>query len=404
MKNKRKLLKNTEIDTIIIQLLFPADYDSKMAPVEDLISEMHFTTKTYPTINEFNTAKINNLIINLHTYFVTSSNHRYASFNVRIPRKNIIEDYDIEAAIKFFYEFVFEANTDANGYQEETFNYEKNYLLESKKKLKQTNMASNAQELLNTYIDPKERTALRTDTYIDILTKCTPKTCLEYNNKIISGGYYTFIYGNFDNDVIAIFDKYFKPGVSTKVKKRNKIKLLKIDKYIETTFDFKQTYIYNYFRVKDYKKEELFYLKFLRHILNSPSTMLVFKKLRIDNNLVYRADVNININTGEIIISTESSYENILKINELIKTAISELENITALNTYRKAIIDNLNINLIRRKDDYYDEYYQMVDISLKEVTLEQTIEEFENMDMEEFVKFVKRLELTSTIVAKERE
>lgn len=365
---------------------------------------MHYTTKNYPTINAFSSAKNNNLIINIVTYFLTILTRHYLIFELRIPRKNIVEDYDIEEAIKFFYEFIFEANADSEGYLKEAFDFEKNYILDKVKNQYQSNMFLNAYEILQSYTDPKEIKNIRKNTFFDILNVCNRQNVLEYNNNIISGEYFTYFYGNFDEDVIKIFDKYFKPSVKKTVKKQSKIKLVELDKYIETTFDFKQTIVFNYYRVQNFNKKDRFYLIFLKNILSSPRTMLVFKKLRIDNNLVYSSNVDIDNKTGEIIISTNCSYENVNKINELIKEVMAGLDDINKLKEYQKIIIDNLKINLIRRKDNYYDEYYRMLDKSLNAITLEKIIKEFTNIDMEEFIKFLKRVEQASTIVIKERD
>ena len=68
MSEKRPIvLRNKKGNTILIELLFPIDYDIKNDQKNFLLCSLHKTTKKYNTMDKFTKACREKLIINIDT-------------------------------------------------------------------------------------------------------------------------------------------------------------------------------------------------------------------------------------------------------------------------------------------------------------------------------------------------
>lgn len=404
MEEKRPvILKNKKGNTVLIELLFPIDYNIKNTQKNILICNLHKTTKKYDTIDKFMKACRENLIINIDTSVVSLKNKDYFAFDLIIPKEDIVNDYDISDAIKFFYEYIFEPNTEDDGYSAEYFNLEKNRFLDIINKNKMSDMYYNAENILLDLIDPKEKYHLSYEYEVSSLNECDRFNTLNYYKDIINREYEMFIYGNVSSKVIKEINKYFKNGKKRKVKvnilKANK---QKVKKYYETNYKFKQTIIYNYFRIKDYDKEkDYYYLRFLRKILVFEKAYSIFDKLRLENNLVYDANVSAMTTSGALLVSCGSLYQNKEIITSLVKGCLEDIKDEKKLRKYQKEIIRNLKISKVRASDNYYYKFNEFKALHFDLTSIDKDIKVFSEMSMNEFNKFLNRIEFTSTIVVR---
>lgn len=404
MEEKRPvILKNKKGNTVLIELLFPIDYNIKNTQKNILICNLHKTTKKHDTIDKFMKACRENLIINIDTSVVSLKNKDYFAFDLIIPKEDIVNDYDISDAIKFFYEYIFEPNTEDDGYSAEYFNLEKNRFLDIINKNKMSDMYYNAENILLDLIDPKEKYHLSYEYEVSSLNECDRFNTLNYYKDIINREYEMFIYGNVSSKVIKEINKYFKNGKKRKVKVNTlKANKQKVKKYYETNYKFKQTIIYNYFRIKDYDKEkDYYYLRFLRKILVFEKAYSIFDKLRLENNLVYDANVSAMTTSGALLVSCGSLYQNKEIITSLVKGCLEDIKDEKKLRKYQKEIIRNLKISKVRASDNYYYKFNEFKALHFDLTSIDKDIKVFSEMSMNEFNKFLNRIEFTSTIVVR---
>lgn len=404
MSEKRPIvLRNKKGNTILIELLFPIDYDIKNDQKNFLLSSLHKTTKKYNTMDKFTKACREKLIINIDTSLVTLKNKNYLSFDLIIPKEGIVDDYDMDDAIKFFYEYIFEPNADDDGYNAEYFNLEKNRFLDIINKNKIGDMYYNAENILLSLIDPKEKYHLSYELEMANLNECDRFNTLNYYKDIINREYEMFIYGNVSSRVTKIIDKYFKNGKKVKVKENTlKANKQKVKKYYEIKYKFKQTIIYNYFRIKDYDKEkDFYYLLFLRKILVFEKAYSIFDKLRLENNLVYDANVNGMATSGALLISCGSLYQNKDVIAKLVKECLEDIKDEKKLKKYQKEIIRNLKISKVRASDNYYYKFNKFKAEYFDLTSMDKDIKMYSEITTDEFIKFLNRIEFTSTVVVR---
>jgi hypothetical protein len=404
MAEKRPIiLKNKKGNTVLIELLFPIDYDIKNTQKNILICNLHKTTKKYDTIDKFIKASRRNLIINIDISMVSLKNKDYFAFDLIIPKEGIVDDYNINDAIKFFYEYIFEPNTEDDGFSAEYFNLEKNRFLDIINKNKMSDMYYNAENILLDLIDPKEKYHLNYEYEVSSLNECDRFNTLSYYKDIISREYEMFIYGNVSSKVIKVINKYFKNGKKRKVKVNDlKANKQKVKKYWEINYKFKQTIIYNYFRIKDYDKEkDYYYLRFLRKILVFEKAYSIFDKLRLENNLVYDVNVSAMTTSGALLVSCGSLYQNKEVITSLVKECLEDIKDEKKLRKYQKEIIRNLKISKLRASDNYYYKFNVFKALHFDLTSIDKDIKVFREMPMDEFNKFLNRIEFTSTIVVR---
>ena len=140
---------------------------------------------------------------------------------------------------------------------------------------------------------------------------------------------------------------------------------------------------------------------FLRKILVFEKAYSIFDKLRLENNLVYDANVNGMATSGALLVSCGSLYQNKDVIAKLVKECLEDIKDEKKLKKYQKEIIRNLKISKVRASDNYYYKFNKFKAEYFDLTSMAKDIKVYSAITTDEFIKFLNRIEFTSTVVVR---
>ena len=151
------------------------------------------------------------------------------------------------------------------------------------------------------------------------------------------------------------------------------------------------------------KKEELIYYYFLNDIFNlSIGISPLFKKLRVENNLIYDISASLISSYGVFYIET---YLNVSKkdiVLKLVNECFQELKKKEVIIKYQDLVIKMLKDNLLREKDSKYASLSNRITKDLELGYLEsEYLEIYKNIDIDLFMEFLNDLKLDTVYLAK---
>ena len=150
------------------------------------------------------------------------------------------------------------------------------------------------------------------------------------------------------------------------------------------------------YKIKKYKEDDIDYIKKIKDLLNNKSTDLLFKKLRIEKNIIYSFNFIKYLKSGIFIIKSGIDEKN---KNEFINTVNNILEELKInLEFYLKKLIEGMKINLLYEEDN--DNYILMNVIAndLNEDTLKKYIEKCKNIDINIIYEVLNKIELKNIV------
>ena len=204
---------------------------------------------------------------------------------------------------------------------------------------------------------------------------------------------FIYVYGNINklNKLI----KYKEENIIINIEKYKKIpdsKSINITKNIP----LEQSYIYLEYKIINFKEDDIDYFKIITDLLNNQSTDLLFKKLRIEKNIIYSFNFIKYLKSGIFIIKSGIDEKN---KNEFINTVNNILEELKInLEFYLKKLIEGMKINLLYEEDN--DNYILMNVIAndLNEDTLKKYIEKCTNIDINRIYEVLNKIELKNIV------
>lgn len=232
-----------------------------------------------------------------------------------------------------------------------------------------------------------------------MIENTTAKSLYEYYKKVvINNTPICVVYGNIEEkEVNKLYDKYFNRNKKITINEDYDcyMKLSETANYVEEVSKFNQSVLYMCYKVKNMKEEDKIYLMLLSDILNDRSTNLVFKTLRIKNNLIYSYNLLSYSRYGMFFIESYIEKNNKEKTIEVINELMNELKNEKLIKDCISKIIEELEYNLIETKDSKYYEFNKFIDNLLDtRKSLETIYETYQNIDINEFMRFLNRVKL----------
>jgi len=130
LKNKPIILKNTDFQTIQIKVLFPFKNDVENAAYMQLLPSLLETkNNTYPTGNEYLLARKKLFILSHYAFFSTFGDTAFYIFNLSIPKKDLLENDNIEEQFKFFRDSIYNPLTENGVFSQFELDKEKDNLI-----------------------------------------------------------------------------------------------------------------------------------------------------------------------------------------------------------------------------------------------------------------------------------
>lgn len=398
------MLEDKNIRTIDISLIYPViAKDEDTFNYEIMVSLLNTHSADFPNEKDFSVEVSKRLILHYRAYLRYVGDNLYIRFDLYIPESGIIPEYSIEEAIKFFKNIIYNPYAENGMFNEKAFEREREYILARLNDSKENNIYYQSFTKFIKTIDPEEEVFTCVDSNIKYVNMASPKRSYElYQESIVNNDPLIYVFGNYDEEEISsLLTKYFP------AKEESKIIPLKYDKvfhpekheYIEETSKFNQTALFMLYEVSDFSPKEKEYLSLIGNILGQSENDLIFKQLRLKNNLVYSSNITKYIHNGLILIETYLNYENKDKAIELIKETISSLKDKKFLQECINRLLKGLEVDLLRKQDSKYGEIVTKIDHDLKLRPLEEIYETYKNMKIDDIISFIERIELNTTYI-----
>jgi len=208
-----------------------------------------------------------------------------------------------------------------------------------------------------------------------------------------------FIYGNQDkNKIEDAFNNYVN---KLKLKDYTLIKDYNSFCYIDELIDktesakYNQSIVYMVYNIKDYKERDFYKLYMINLILSNPSSDILFDNLRKKNNLVYACGSSIMIRNGILIMKAVTSKKNIILVKGVMEKVVKDLKNINEYKDNINRIIERLESNLLREKDNFYIEPSDIINKYYEsDITTEEVLKILKSITLDELLECINRLEI----------
>ena len=282
------------VNVIKINLLYPVKIQSKNIDLYKLLLASRIiasSSKKYNKIDLFDKALNKNLIIKYSVNYVRFDKELFISVDYTIPKEGLIEEYNIEEAIKLLYECIYNPDVNANKFSGEIFDWNRDILLNDVMKKINNIYDLTVDETINS-IDTNHKYFFSREDRIKLVQDTNASNVYEYYKKnVLNNKFVTFIYGKIEDEkrILEIFNKYFKQDYyefNIKVHIYNFMPFKQYeDKVIYTRYN--QSVISQVYQIENIKKEDSEILRMLYYFLSSRENDLLFNKLRNEYNLIY---------------------------------------------------------------------------------------------------------------------
>lgn len=338
------LLLNKAFQTITISVIFPYKYKNIDYMTVRLINDVINRSANYKEKQDFKKALINNQIMYLYPSRTSVENTSYTKFTLTIPNPKNLKGVSLEKCIAFLADYIYNPFTINGGF--ETDEVDKFIDIYKKNIEESENLITNyASRRLYEICAPNTRLSSSMASHEKQLDKINAQNLYDfYKQNIINNNPFVFVMGDIDekefNDLIK---KYiFKSEESVIGISKNQNHFLESSEFQAVTEekDFFQSYIALVYKVKDMQEKDRYTLKAIVSLLNNQASFILFKKMRIDNDLVYTTGAScynrygilslhalINRKSKDKAIKTFKEVINLLKNEEYIKPLLEKIKN-----------------------------------------------------------------------------
>ncbi len=379
LDNKPIIFKNNDFQTIMIQVKFPFKRNSDEIALKSILPPMLNTVcNKYPNEREF-FQTLQKLYIN-GCYCNSTTLIDYCSFNFNfvIPDTNHLGKDILEEQFKFFHELIYNPKHKNNKFYHDEFDREvKSLKIEIEKAFQDCNhyAAIKAEEAFDK--DGLYSSSLYNhQEEIDLMNESNLYSF--YLDKIYNNHPFIFVFGNVDKERISeLCNKYlYRTKFDKTVINFPVHHFYDTDKakYIEEKSSFTNSVYYSFYTVKDMKEKDTILLGTINGLLSSPSSRLLNKTLRDENELVYSCFSNNSNAFGVLNIVAYIQDKNIEIVREKIREVLNNLKDeekiLECLNSFKESFrilrIRKLDSKVALFKDaitdklkiDYTDDYY----------------------------------------------
>ncbi len=398
--NEPFIIKNKRFNTIDFIFLYPYPYEKKdMYDIRLLKNLLKCTSKDYPTEQEFKKQLLKKMIIGYDVRTIIINKNLYFEISLFIPNPNKVKTFNLDEAFSFFINAIYNPNITADEFNVKQFQREKKYLAASINNNMKNIYNYSYQRFIN-YYDNIGNLKNNIFTNQPLLEKTTPLSVFKCYQKIITNNEpLIIIFGDISNkQVNDLFEKYHPYHHQNIVINKDYYEFLSPRKeyqYIEETSHYNQSVLYLGYKVLDMQEEDREYLELLGRIIDSRSTNLLFKALRLNNNLVYQTGLNFNTNYGIIYINAYLHKNSKDKAIKIIKELIDNLNNKEQISQYIKIILEEIDKQLIRQKDSKYANVNNYINKKLQlNTNLKEKYNIYSHIAVDQFLAFLKRVKL----------
>lgn len=359
------------------------------------------TSKKFPLKKDFEIEKLRKVLFNNFIELEQKNSISFIVVKFSTLEENAIKDFNLEETFTFAMDAIFEPNIINGEFEHTKFNYERDYFIDYNNGLFEDPYFRLDDDFFKT-IDPKEKLFKSYATRTKILESINPKNLYEFYLKNIKNNiFFPYVFGNIEEEkASALFSKYTKEKV--KVKYRNNVlKVFKGAENINMTKEipFNQSFVFLKYKIKNPKKSLLTYYRLIPFLLDSRGSNLLFNKLRHELSLVYEVRLINYIKNGFFVIVGGIDSKNHDLFVKSVQEILDSLKQIENLKKAVEAIIEDLEISLLQKKDnDYCYQYDKKISHDLGNFSIINFARKIKNIDFQTLLAVINDIELDANI------
>ena len=401
--SKVKFIKVKNVNRTIIKIVYFIKHSKENILNRNMAKRMVSNyNKKVDLISEFKN-KIKDLyLLGYNVNIFTCGSYDIFEFNLFIPKENIIDEFNLDEAMKFFFDNIYNPLVNNNSFKSEQFNFEKNFLLEKMKNYPSSIYEYTSDKFFDFYDENKEFNTLHIDEYKNYLNEVNEVDSYKFylDNIINNKKHITYIFGNLDNKqkILDSYNKYFKNN-NYSFKLDNKYfsfkKLLDYKEKEEIT-KYNQSVLQEYYQIKDISEKDEHLLIMLTSFLNDKENNLLFKNIRIKHNLIYDLYITYDCKNGNLELSIYFNIEDKDCIKKIIKKTFEDIKDKNNFNTYKNNLIRALKYDLDSALDERFFEAANIINSEISHFTsLEERLKISKKIKYEDMLDFLNRVVLT---------
>ena len=410
-KNKPVILKNTDFQTIIIQVMFPYKKEVKdLAHISLLPALLDSMNNKYKNESDFVLERKKLMILNTGVNRTSFGESGYFSFNMIVPDTFALGKDLLEEQFAFFKEIIYNPRIEYDGFLEFELDREVNNIKRSIDNSLKNMMPYHSYKIKKLIDDEGVLSESLIDNQ-DQLDKITPQSLYEFYKKYIRDSQpIIYVFGNVDEKRInELCKKYLYiskfENTTSEIKLNYFLSPRNEVNNIEENSTFKDSAISYVYKVKDMREDDIVYLNVIRDLLNSLSSRLLSKKLRDENDLIYSSKVISYDRFGVFEITALINKDNVSLVKLKILEVMNDLKNVELITPLLDNIKDRKRLNLLRMLDDKLALFGDFIveDLGFDDTT-QQFYEKIKKVKAEDIAKFIDRLVLDTVYFLKEEE
>ena len=411
IENKPVILKNTDFQTILIQVMFFYKKESNdLAHITLLPALLNLMNNKYKTESDFVLERKRLMILGTNVSRASVGENGYFSFHMMVPDTFALGNDILDDQFDFFKQIIYNPRIENDGF----LDFELKREIENVKR-----NIDNCFKNMIPYHSYKIKNLIDDEGYLsdslinnqELLDEVTPQSLYNFYLKTIKNCQPSiYVFGNVIEDRInTLCNKYLYIEKYNSIEREYRLnyflKPRSEVKYIEEKSTFKDSAITYVYKVNNMTENDTIYLNIIKDLLNSLSSRLLSKKLRDENDLIYSSKVVSYDNFGVFEITALINKNNVLLVKAKILEVMEDLKNEILISPLLENIKDRKRLNLLRILDDKYALFSDFVISNLGlDDTTEEIYKKIKNVTKKDIVDFIDRLILDTIYFLKEGE
>lgn len=393
----------------VISFEFDIDYKREDIIKKKMMQRMLMNyTNDLKNIKDYRSMEEKLYIMESKNRIISDIDRAIYNINFVIPKSDIIDDFNLDKAIKFMCDVLFNPFINNEQFDTNAFDSELNYLKDIEKDYPH-NIGEYSFDTFLDFVDEENKTMIHHDEYINYLNTINNEKVYNYYLKNIKNNDFKIcVFGNIEDkeNVLNNLNKYFK---SNKVedKKLNYYEFLPILDYKEKeiTTKYNQSVLSMLYQFRNITEEDIIKLEILYYFLNSKENNLLYTELRYKNNLIYQSAVKRYDNYGILDLVVFFDYKLLNKVEEAIYNIFKDLKNKDNYELYKERLIKAIEYDILDEEDN---PFYIVNETFCKKYfpndLLKVKLEKIKNISFESFLEFLNRMILTRKMIMKSGE
>ena len=399
---KPKIISVKDVNRVIIKVIFISDYKKGISCMNKLMNRLLLIYNKKYNSRELKLKKNDLSIIDLFVDTNIIVNKIINIYTLVLPKKGIIDNVNYEECIKLFKDILYNPDIKYNKFNEDIFNVEKDYLIKNASKYPSSIYDYINEEIIKFLKEDKD-VFVTNEEYLNNLSKLNSKDVYNYYlNTIKNNNFISYIYGNIDNEIIDVFNKYFKQDKKELSYNLKYIDYFKIKDFKEKklTTPYNQSCLCLLYQFNNLKKEDRNILSMFYYFLNSRENSLIYNNLRVKHNLIYNLNINLNNEFGFIGIRVFINKKDLELTKKIITKTINDIKIKSNFELYKKRLLKALICDVYKDEDNIFSKVFNDFNKKLfNSIDVKKQYKIIDKITFNDMKKFINRIVLTKVLL-----